>query len=584
MAARQPQFAPGRWAHLHPMRHPARWCLLAAIAVGLAFRTIQYLADTSLWLDEVALVTTILRSDFNALLTRSLPYDQVAPPGFLVAQKLTVLVFGPSDSALRLVPFAGSVVALVVFASFASRALPVVGACIATLLLASAGPLVAFAGTAKQYSTDVCVAVLLSWIGLDLVTRPVTERRAWLAAVAGGLLVWVSLPAVFVAAGVAVPIALWMSATAPDARRRRVTIIVGIWVLSALAVTAWSLATVSQETKDYMRQYWADGLAPVSFSDWMRTGWPWPRINRLFRGGFGAQAGLGYPLSPLYPALAIAGFVLLWRRDRRVTLILLAPLAVTFAAAAARQYPFSDRSILFLVPAAIAAIAEAGAAVAARVSRPIAALAVVAVSVPAVLPAAMMLPPYRVEDVKSVLKSVQAKRQRGDDVYVYYAAAPVMSVYDAAFGFPVDTYAVGGCHRGDSRWYLEELDTFRGQSRVWVILTHSLPVYREREDILGYLDTIGRRLDQFSIPSRAPGYTPFPAEGFLYDLSAPARLASSDAASFAVTGPTGANQSNTCVSGPQVMIRSDFVCTGQPEMNCRRHEEPSSLTDAADPR
>jgi hypothetical protein len=108
---------------------------------------------------------------------------------------------------------------------------------------------------------------------------------------------------------------------------------------------------------------------------------------------------------------------------------------VTLSAAVARQYPFSDRPILFLVPMAIMAIAEASAAAAQfaeRFSKPLAGLAVLGVSFLAMLPVARTLPPYRVEDVKSVLRHIETRRQPGDEVYVYYGAAAVMSVYDAA--------------------------------------------------------------------------------------------------------------------------------------------------------
>jgi hypothetical protein len=416
----------------------------------------------------------------------------------------------------------------------------------------------------------------LSWVALDLTTRPVTRRTAWVAGTAGALLQWFSLPSVLVAVGLTLPIALWASTTPPDVKRRRVGVVVGMWAASAAAITIVTVTTMSPETRDYMRVYWADGFAPASLADWVRTGWPWPRIHRLFRGGFGAQAGLGYPLPPFYPALAIMGFVLLWRRDRRLALILLAPLAVTLAAATMRQYPFSDRLIVFLVPAALIAIGEVSGAVArvtASYSKPIAALAVASITVPALLPVATKLPPYRVEDIKFVLGYVQARHQPTDEMYVYYAAAPVMTTYASQFGFNPPAYVVGGCHRGATRRYFEELDAFRGHSRVWVILTHSQPVYREREDMLAYLDAIGTRLDYVDRASRVVGHTPFSAEGFLYDLSATARLAAADSASFTVTGPTGTNQQNTCRNGPHAMIRSDFVCPS-PQARCARRGVP----------
>ena len=67
---------------------------------------------------------------------------------------------------------------------------------------------------------------------------------------------------------------------------------------------------------------------------------------------------------------------------------------------------------------------------------------------------------------------IESKRQPGDVTYVYYGAAPVMSVYAQSFGYQPGDDFVGGCHRGESRRYLEELDTFRGSERVWIVLTH----------------------------------------------------------------------------------------------------------------
>lgn len=209
-----------------------------------------------------------------------------------------------------------------------------------------------------------------------------------------------------------------------------------------------------------------------------------------------------------------------------------------------------------------------------RFSKPAALLIVMALTLPAVAPVAKLPPPYGVEDVKHVLERVQTRRQPNDQVCVYYGAAPAISVYGSAFGFSRGTYAIGGCHRGDSRRYLEELDTFRGSPRLWVVLTHSLPAYREREDIVAYLDTIGIRVDYVRIPSRAVGGNPLPAEGFLYDLSARPRLASADSGSFRLTGPNAADQRTSCANGP--MIRSDFECTATPEPRCTRRPPAGS--------
>ena len=560
------------------------FALLSIVAAGILLRATQYAASTSLWFDEIALVRGILSLDLADLLTQPLPFNQVAPKAFLLAQKLAVLTFGPADYVLRLVPFLCSVAALVGFWRLTQRALPPSGSLMATLLFATAAPFVAFAGVVKQYSTDLCAAVFLSWLALDLITGPVSERKAWRAGFAGAILQAFSQPAVLMAAALVGPIMLWMSADPPHARRRRVTIVAGLWGASALAMTAWALAMMSPATRDYMHVYWADGFAPTSFARASAVRWPWPNIRLLF--GSGDQASLAYPFSPLYPVLAALGFGVLWVRQRRLAVILLAPLVVTLGAAIVHQYPFRDRLILFLVPSLLMAIAAVGAAVygfVERFSRAIAVLAVMALAIPATTPVARLPPPYRVEDVKSVLAHVQARRQSNDSVYVYYGAAPGMSVYGSAYGFSRDAYAVGGCHRGDSRRYLEELDTFRGSSRVWIVLTHALRNYREREDIVAYLDAIGTRLVAVNVASRAVGRNPLPAEGFLYDLSQPAQLENASAQSFPLTGPRAEIGRNPCAVSPQAVNLSDFECTGSPDAPCTRRpsgqERPPARTD-----
>jgi hypothetical protein len=550
-----------------------------ACGVGVALRLVQNLANTALWVDEIALVKGIIETDLWALLTRPLPFDQVAPKGFLLIQKLAILTLGPSDYVLRLFPFLCALGAVIVFAAIAWRILPAVGAVVATVLFATCGPLVAFSGLVKQYSTDVFAAVALTWFVLDLLDSAELNRRWLWAAFMGAILVWFSQPAVLVLAAFT-PLLLWQLSRTTPANRRRLFAVVAAWGVSAAVVTAVSIASMTQATREYMLAYWADGFPPRSARLALEVLWPRPAILRLFSGGPGAQAGMGYPFFPLYPALAGLGYLALWFKSRSVALALVAPLLCAFVAAGARQYPFSDRLILYLVPSlllAIAASVELLFRLTVKVSAMLGALTVVAVTLAAVLPVAATPPPYRLGDVKSLLVDVSSKRLPGDAMYVYYGAAPVMSMYASTFGLHRGDFLTGGCHRGDGRKYLEELDTFRGTSRVWVIVTHS--VAHEREDILAYLDAVGTRLGEIRIPSRATGRTPAPAEAFLYDLSLTSRQAGVNVATFKLTGPNVPDPGNGCVSGPIAMIPSDFECGGPPETSCtRRSSEPKPST------
>ncbi len=540
----------------------SRALLLAAVVIGFGLRVWQYGANTSLRLDEIALAQGILDRDLWTLLLAPLPYNQVAPKAFLLIQKLAVMVLGPSDHILRLFPFVSSLVALVAFASVSQRVLDAVGSAVATTLFATAAPLIAFAGSAKQYSTDVAVAVLLWWIAVHLTSRPVTAHRAAWAGIAGALLVWFSQPGVLMLVALGGSLVLWLRA-APERepRWRRTGPILLLWGVSATAVTAAGFASMNPATQEYMHRFWAAGFPPTSFAQVLDTRWPWDPIKMLIGVNPRGEAALSYPAPPGYAIAAVVGVAVLWHASRRAAVLVASPLVITLGAAVARQYPFSDRLILFLVPGFLIAI---GAAIGfvyrtcSRGSRAAGALAACSLVLPAMYPVAAKPPAYRDEDVEAVLSRVQPLRRLGDVIYVYYGAAPAVTFYGARYGIARAEYRIGGCHRGDGRRYLEELDTFRGRSRVWVLITHALPRYHEREDMLAYLDAIGSRRDEIVAPSQVVGRSPFPAEAYLYDLDGTNRSMDVRAWLFPVTGPSSADPRLGCKEGPQVMIPSDF--------------------------
>ena len=419
----------------HRMGKSNRLVVVIALVVflGIGLRVVQYVANTSLWLDEIALVMGILDSDLVALLTQPLPFDQVAPKGFLLIEKLSVLAFGSSDYVLRLLPFLSSIVGLGAFWRLSTLMLPGTGALVAMLLFATAAPLIAFSGQAKQYSTDVCAALLLTLLAHHLISQKPTTRGTWLSAVGGTALLWLSQPAVLVAAGLTVPIALWMRADSQRARLRRIAIVTGAWGLSAAMVTGVGLASMSPSTRDYMHVFWADGF-PDSLTEVVRARWAWNNIRLLFGS---PPAGLAYPWPAFYATMAAMGLVVLWVQQRRVAVLLLGPMLAALGAAVAGQYPFSDRLILFLTPSmilAIGALIASGHRLVGRYSKPVAAVIALGLTAPALYPVVRRPPPYRIEHAKPVLAHLQENREATDAIYVYYGAAPVVGRYDASFG------------------------------------------------------------------------------------------------------------------------------------------------------
>jgi hypothetical protein len=535
--------------------------LMAVTLAGVALRLWQYLADTSLWLDEIALAQGVLDRGLRELLASPLPYNQVAPKGFLLVEKLAVMALGPSDYALRLFPLTCSLIALLAFKRLASRLLDGVAPLAAVTLFATAAPLIASGALVKQYSADVCVAVLMWSLAHGLTSRPATPGRLGLAALAGSLLVWFSQPGILMAAALGAWLFAWPAGhEAGTLTRRKLAPVPACWAASSLAATLVAFADVSPETRDYLHRFWAAGFAPTSVAHLLSTRWPLNQLRLLFGEGL-THGGLAYPWPWFYVALTFAGLAVLWQRNRRTAALLTAPLALTLAASAVGQYPFSERLILFLVPGfllCVAAAAEAARRLLLPLSTALGAAAAALLILPAVYPVASKPPVYLTEHMKPVLAYVRERRRPGDGVYVYYGAAPAVTFYGRTFGLELGDYAVGGCNRGDNRRYLRELDTFRGRGRVWVLLTHDVPQLREGEVILAYLDAIGTRMDSLVIDSRGVGRQFPPAAVYLYDLSDAEKLAAASADSFRLTGAVPAGLHLGCGNGPQAMVETDF--------------------------
>ncbi len=423
----------------------------------------------------------------------------------------------------------------------AAKVLTGLGPLVAVAMFAAAVPLIHFGSMVKPYSVDVLVAVLLMWLAIELGSQTMTSLRRWAAGVAGAVLMWFSQPAAIIAAGLGVALVFLSKPTDREglAKLRRLAPSLILWGASAAAATLAMKAAMPPPLGGVLKDAWPAGFPPATLSEFRATLWPLDRLKWLFADG--DLGRLCYPFPAFYVALTAGGIVVLWKRNREFAVLLTGLLFVGLAAAVARKYPFSDRLILYLVPGFLIAIAASVEWIRQRASSiapllgPVSVLLLVG---PTIFPVAKVPPPYRTEEMKPVLSYVEARRHPDDAVYVYNGALQAVTYYGPRYGLDNEAYSIGRDYRGNNRCDLENLDTFRSLPRVWVLLTRASDEYRARDDILGYLDTIGVRRESFSVPSRAPGRRPPPAEAFLYDLSDARRAGRATAMSFPLAVPS----------------------------------------------
>jgi hypothetical protein len=311
------------------------------------------------------------------------------------------------------------------------------------------------------------------------------------------------------------------------------------WSLGA-GFVLWSVhRTVTPEVGAYLKGFWASAFPPRDPMG--AAAWLGKEIVRIF-GGF-----LDYPVPWFFAGLLVIGIASLARRDPAAGLLLLFPLLATIAAAALRLYPFAPgRVTAFAVPLVLLFTAEGFERLRRLRWRSLAwagaAAALLAAACP-IVALARNPPPYVHEDLRPALERLRRERLPGDALYVFYGSRLPYLFHEPGQAAARDT-VLGECAREDPRRYLRDLDRLRGRRRVWILISHDLPVFEEGPLLVAYLDRIGVLRERAVSRSRVDSS---PVLLALYDLSDPQKLSLAGADSFPVPKPpAGAAASLPC--------------------------------------
>jgi len=522
--------------------------LWTLVVVGAALRIFQYASDTSFWFDELSLVRNLVHRSAAQLATEPLRYDQVAPVGFLVAEKGISRVLGESDLAFRFLLLPVGLAALVLFVPLARRMLDGYAVPFAVAMFAIGAPFIRYSAEVKQYGIDVASVIAMSLVALRLRDGNSSSARRVGAGLLGASLVWFSQASIFTLAGLGGALLLLWLRDRDSATARALRVTVPIWAAACVASAAVTFRLVTPATRAFMNMFWRlrGGFPPWPIEKPGDLLWLWDRIQFQF----GDNRVLAYPWPGLYAGLTVAGLVVLWRMNRSGALVLLGPLTVAVLAAVAGFYPFHSRVALHTQPAmmlAAAAAAEGVRRVLARRSPALGAAAMLALFAGPAWAIVRLPPPYFVEDHKTVLAFLRDHRQPGDAVFVYPYEIEAIERYGAEYGLAPSDYDVGGCAPDDRRRFLRDVDRYRGRPRVWLLAGAVPPFQPPRSDVEAYLSAIGVRKDGLAVESAKPIY---PVSVTLFDLSDPARLAAADAETFPIQTKPAAGDPR-----PSVVVR-----------------------------
>jgi len=413
----------------------AQW---SAVLIGSVIRLRQYVHARPLWIDEAMLANNILTRSFRQLL-QPLDTDQTAPVPLLWFTRLVALIAGPDERALRLLPFLGGILLLIVLRKVASRLLPPWPATLAVLIAALSPMLIYYSNELKPYGLDAMWAMLLLLLALRVRERPAARDR-WLGLLAVGVLATLATtPAPFMLAGVGIGLAL-------DAGVRRAP--QGwMWLITCGALWAAVFGALylvlyrATMENPYMQRYWVpyflspslpeldakiDHAVGSGLQDWF-----------LSEGGrWRVEAGFLLILPTV-----VGGFELFRRHGRTVMTMLLVPFALAVVASMVRRYPVAPRLMLFAMPtmtlllsAGLWAISEQ---LRVRWRRPAFALASTALLL---LPGLGALRTWQLpldrESLRPLVTRLEQEHAPGATIYVYGRAMPAWLFYTTDWSRP----------------------------------------------------------------------------------------------------------------------------------------------------
>ena len=496
------------------------WWLV--VAIGLVLRLQQYVANRSLSNDEAALALNLVNRTFGEL-TQPLDYEQGAPIGFLLIEKLAIVITGNHDYILRFFPIFSGLLATYLIYRIAKDKLGTAGL-FAVFVFSISWTLVDYSAILKQYSSDVMIALLLVYLSLRCIGDTTHFQHLILLGAGGIIAIWISHPSAFILVGIGLVLVLDKLTTKAYVPLI-LTFAIGILWMASLGLE-YLVSLRNLIANEFLQNFWRGGFMPLP--PWSHLNW----FNRTYLDLLvSTSPSLYYPYLTLSCSfLLIVGIISIFLRDRITALLMTLPFLIASLASAMERYPLKGRLLLFLVPFLILLVAEGLGRIYTLFSRWNRALAVILCTT--LITITLWLPAYGAlrrfsttttgQDFKSILRYVEDNKAQNDVIYVSDAALTAFYYYAPFYGLDKGKILIGNklpkinkISRGedldgpDLGKFFSEINSLKGNDRVWFIFLDNFCDNCVELFYIQHLDQLGRVQDRFGVPGSA---------AYLYDL------------------------------------------------------------------
>ncbi len=492
------------------------------ITFGIFLRLAQYFTNRSLWIDEAMVSLNIINKTIPELFQK-LDYNQGAPIGFLLIEKILTLFLGDSEFMLRLFPLLCGIASLFFFFKLSTILLSPVYSLCAVSLFAILNRLIYYSAEVKQYSSDVLITILIFIIVLQIDKMESFSRiRRFILYLLPSVLIWFSFPAIFVLFGTLLALTgIYLL----QKNKQNLNYILCFWIQSLISAFILYKVHLSNLDSRELRNFGFYSFIPLPPT--------YTHLENLFAH---FMSYIGLSTSPIPKLLFLAGVISMFLSKKKESLVLGSPLLITVIASGLNLYPMYERLLLFLVPGLIIFILS-GISLLCEKFKMIYLLPIFIVLVffqPLTTSWTNLINPKFEEEIKPVMSYVKRKIREDDILYVYYSAQyaykyyakrygfndsliPEKSQYDPALNAGIkriyeksgfNTIILGSRARENPLQYIEDINSLRGKKRVWFVFSH---LYRNEMNLfLNHLRKVGLEVGYF----KSNG-----AYAFLYDFS-----------------------------------------------------------------
>lgn len=328
-----------------------RICLVI-IAAGILLRIAFYGQNRCLFIDEANVARNIYERSFSGL-THPLSYEQYAPPLFLWLVKSCTILLGYHEMAFRLFSMICGVAALLLMHRALLRFSSPKAAWYPLFIMATGFIYIRYAAELKQYMCDVAVVLGLLLLALRCNALQMSQLKFFILwAFIGSLTIWLSMPGVFMLAGV-----MAYHAYSSFIRKKwsLLPLLFGIGIIwLAQFALYYKVILASQIKSSYLQDFHKDFFLFALPRNMNELSQNVEVLTKLMA----AMGGKWATTITLHVAAFIIGIVYLFKKQLGLLILVATPLFCAFVATAAHQYALTPRLALFLMPLLLLLIAS----------------------------------------------------------------------------------------------------------------------------------------------------------------------------------------------------------------------------------